>query len=68
MVQVGIGGTVDGAHAAFTDLLQDVVIADACPDQLYDPLFPTSLSKEVPSIIRFGSVRWQDSDREVLKR
>ena len=36
-VQFGIGGTVDGAHTAFTDFLQDFVMADGCPDQLCYP-------------------------------
>ena len=32
-VQFGIGGTVDGAHTAFTDFLQDFVVADGLADQ-----------------------------------
>jgi hypothetical protein len=31
-VQLGIGGTVDLTHSAFTDLLNYFVMADACPD------------------------------------
>ena len=33
-VQLGIGGAVDLAHAAFTDFLQDFVMADACPEHV----------------------------------
>jgi len=33
LVELGVGGTVDLAHTAFTDLLQNFVMADAGPDQ-----------------------------------
>jgi len=37
-VQLGVLGTVDLAHTAFTDLLQDFVVADGCSDYGAIPL------------------------------
>ena len=32
-VELGIGGSIDDTHAAFADLLRDLVVGDALADQ-----------------------------------
>ncbi|MHA2065812.1 MAG: hypothetical protein ACXABY_15680, partial [Candidatus Thorarchaeota archaeon] len=36
-VQLGIGGTVDLAHASFTDLLKNLVVTDRCSEHETPP-------------------------------
>ena len=39
-IQLGIGSTVDLTHTAFTDFLQDFVMADSCPDHGSSQMLP----------------------------
>jgi len=65
----GIGGTVDLAHAAVTDFLQDFVMADLLAD--YGAIPPVLILLEIPQMIRLegfegkrsGLYRSMPSDR-----